>query len=236
MKIGIIGYGEIGKALEKLYLKNQNKVSVKDIDRDDGLDGSEIINICLPYSDFFVSDTCFYIKEYQPRYTVIHSTIPPSTTQKISEATKSKVVHSPVRGVHPELLEGLLTFEKYIGADFDCVEIANHFEELGVKTKIVSPKTSELAKLFSTSYYGLCIAWHGEMKKMCDSLGVNFEDAVTDWNKNYNESYKKLNKSNVVRPLLYPSPQIGGHCIIPNAKILREEFDSTALDLILEYS
>ena len=64
MKIGIIGYGEIGKALEKLYLKNQNEVSIKDIDRDDGLEGSEIINICLPYSESFVSDTSFYIKEY----------------------------------------------------------------------------------------------------------------------------------------------------------------------------
>ena len=157
-------------------------------------------------------------------------------SQKISELTKSKVAHSPVRGVHPELLEGLLTFEKYIGADFDCSEIATHFEELGIKTKTVPSKTSELAKLFSTAYYGLCIAWHGEMKKMGDALDVDFEEAVTNWNQNYNESYKKLNKPNVVRPLLYPSSQIGGHCIIPNAKILREEFDSTALDLILEYS
>ena len=39
---------------------------------------------------------------------------------------------------------------------------------MGIKTKLVYPsKTSELAKLFCTTYYGLCIAWHGEMAKIC---------------------------------------------------------------------
>jgi UDP-N-acetyl-D-mannosaminuronate dehydrogenase len=112
-------------------------------------------------------------------------------------------------------------------------------EKLGLKTKVFYPSvTTELGKLLDTSYYGLCIAWHGEMKKISDKLGVNFEEVVTAFNKTYNEGYKKLGKSNVVRPVLYPPQKtggIGGHCVIPNAELLKKYFKSKALDLILEY-
>ena len=37
IKVGIIGYGEIGSSIEKLYLgKNKYKILIKDLDRDDG--------------------------------------------------------------------------------------------------------------------------------------------------------------------------------------------------------
>ena len=97
-------------------------------------------------------------------------------------------------------------------------------------------KTTELAKLFCTTYYGLCIAWHAEMKKICDKEGIDFEKAVTDFNNTYNEGYAKLGMQNVVRPVLYPpAGAIGGHCIVPNAEILKKYYQSEALDLILKY-
>ena len=101
------------------------------------------------------------------------------------------------------------------------------FEELGIKTKLFYPSTTtELGKLFDTTYYGLCIAWHGEMKKICNKYNVNFEKAVTDFNKTYNKGYKKLGKSNVIRPVLNPPDEyIGGHCIIPNAKMLNRNME-----------
>ena len=231
-KISIIGYGEIGQAIKKLY---PYPVKTKDLNEDIDLTGTEIMHICIPYGDFFISSVCNYIDQYSPETTIIHSTIPPLTTQTVIQKTKARVFHSPVVGIHPYLLEGLLTSTKYIGADTPCDDIVDHFKSLGVSTKVVSSKTSELAKLLSTSYYGLCIAWHGEMKKMCDKLDVNFEEAVTNWNNNYNTTYKKLRKPNVIRPTLYPPKKIGGHCVIPNAEILNNLFESPALDLILKY-
>tara|TARA_Y100000034_G_scaffold133520_1_gene199196 strand:- start:823 stop:1548 length:726 start_codon:yes stop_codon:yes gene_type:complete len=238
-KVGIIGYGEIGKAVEKLY---PGPVLIKDLDRDDGLEGVEVLHICIPYSDSFIDCVQTYIQEYKPLYTIIHSTIPPTTTEKLVDLTGERVVHSPVRGVHPDLLEGLLTFEKYVGADFDCFDVLEHLNSLGIKTKLVSSKTSELAKLLSTTYYGMCIAWHGEMKEMCDELGVDFEEAATNWNNGYNEGYNKLGMGNVTRPVLYPPKKIGGHCIIPNAIMLRDylaaklrRFNSPLFDLIFKW-
>jgi UDP-N-acetyl-D-mannosaminuronate dehydrogenase len=108
---------------------------------------------------------------------------------------------------------------------------------LGIKTKVFQPSiTTEIGKLLDTTYYALCIAWHGEMKKLCDKYKIDFEKAVTDFNKTYNEGYKKLGKPNVIRPVLYPPRSgIGGHCLCENAEILQKYFKSQALELILKY-
>lgn len=233
--VGILGYGQVGKSIAKFY-KNPK---IKDLNRDDNLGGVEILHICIPYSDDFVKIVSKEIEKIKPRLTIIHSTVAPGTTKRIAEQTNSLVVHSPVRGVHPHLYEGIKTFVKYIGADSrKAGRLAKkHLEDLGLKTKVFYPSiTTELGKLFSTTYYGLCIAWHGEMKKICDKEGVSFKKAVTDFNKSYNEGYKKLKKPNVVRPVLYP-PRGGivGSCIIPNTEILKRNYNSLVLDLILKY-
>ncbi len=230
-KIGILGYGEVGQAIAKFY-KNPK---IKDLNRDDGLKGVEILHICLPWGKNFVKVVKKEIKKIKPKLTIIHSTIPVGTTKKIG----GMVVHSPVRGVHPKLYAGIKTFVKYIGADNKKAGrlAKRHLASLGIKTKIIIPSvTTEIGKLLDTSYYALCIAWHGEMKKICDKFGVDFEKAVVDFNRSYNEGYKKLGKPNVVRPVLYPPKGgITGHCVIPNAELLKKYYKSRAIDLILKY-
>jgi len=230
--VGILGYGEVGQAIAKFYTNSK----IKDLNRDDGLKGVEILHICIPWSNNFIKIAKKEIKKIKPKLTIIHSTVAPGTTKKIG----GMIVHSPVRGVHPHLYEGIKTFVKYIGADNKRAgELARkHLEGLGIKTKVFYPSvTTEVGKLLDTTYYGLCIAWHGEMKKICDKFGINFEEAVTDFNKTYNEGYKKLGKPNVIRPVLYPPKgDIGGYCVVPNAKILKKYFESKAFDLILKYA
>ena len=90
--------------------------------------------------------------------------------------------------------------------------------------------------MLDTTYYGVCIAWHAEMKKMCDHENLSFDEVVSNFNETYNDGYKKLGKENVIRPVLYPpTNNIGGHCVIQNAKLLKENYLSEALDLILKY-
>lgn len=230
-KIGILGFGETGQAIAKFY---RNPL-IKDLKRDDDLTDVEILNVCIPWSDRFTEIAKKEIRTIKPKLTIIHSTVMPRTIEKIG----GMVVHSPIRGIHPYLCQGIRTFVKYIGADNKKAgQLAKeHLEGLGIKTKVFYPSvTTELGKLFSTSYYGLCIAWHGEMKKICDELNVDFDQAVTDFNKTYNEGYTKLGKKNVIRPVLYPPKNgIGGHCIVLNAKILQKFLETKAIDLILDY-
>ena len=230
-KIGILGFGEVGQAIAKFY----NNPRIKDLNRDDGLKGVEILNVCIPWSNNFVNTVKKEIKKIEPKLTIIHSTVAPGTTKKIG----GNVVHSPIRGMHPDLYPGIKTFVKYIGTDSrNAGKMAEkHFKKLGIRTKTFSPSAAtEIGKLLDTSYYAFCIAWHGEMKKMCDKIGVNFDEAVVDFNRTYNEGYEKLGRKNVIRPVLYaPKSGITGHCLIPNAEILRKQFKSGALDLILSY-
>ncbi|MBI2632785.1 MAG: hypothetical protein HYW78_00120 [Parcubacteria group bacterium] len=237
--VGIIGYGEVGKAIAQFY----ENPKIKDLDRDDGLEGVEILHICIPYNNAFIETVVSAIKRIKPLFaTIIHSTVAPGTTKKIIDSLPSElnsVVHSPIRGVHPYLFEGIQTFVKYIGAEdeFGALKVQEHLESLGIKTKIVYPAAAtELAKLLDTTYYGLCIAWHGEMKKICEQFGVDFNTVATDFNTTYNEGYEKLGKKNVIRPVLTPPDgPIGGHCVIPNVYILLQFFESEAFDLILKY-
>lgn len=229
--VGILGYGEAGQAMAKFY---QNP-KIKDLNRDDGLNGVEILHVCIPYTQKFVSIVKREIKKIKPKLTIIHSTIAPGTTKKIGGV----IVHSPIRGIHPKLYQGIKTFVKYIGADNKKAALMakKHLGGLGIKTKIFIPSaTTELGKLLDTTYYGLCIAFHGEIKKMCDELKLDFDKVATDFNQTYNEGYQKLGLKNVIRPVLYPpNPTIGGHCIIYNTKVLKRHFRSPAFNLILKY-
>lgn len=235
-KVGVLGYGEVGGAIAKFY----KEPHIKDLKRDDGLEDLDVLNVCIPWSGKFVEIVESAINEYGPKLTIIHSTVAPGTTKALADKFNGMVVHSPVRGVHPNLYEGIKIFIKYIGAENNNVGQAakEHLEGLGISAKVFLPSmTTEMGKLLDTSYYGVCIAWHGEMERMCKELGVDFEKTVSDFNKTYNEGYVKLQMSNVVRPVLYPPKEnaIGGHCVIPNAQILKEIFSSPALDLILKY-
>ena len=235
-KIGILGFGEVGQAIAKFY---RNPL-VKDLKRNDGLEGVKILNVCIPWSDSFIKTISKEIKRIKPELVIIHSTVAPETTKKLSRFFPDiSIVHSPIRGIHPHLYKGIKAFVKYIGADNKKAGEAarKHLESLGIKTKLFFPSTTtEIGKLLDTTYYGLCIAWHGEMKKICNKLGINFEEAVTDFNLTYNDGYKALGKLNVIRPVLYPPENgVGGHCVIFNTKILAKCFKSQAFDLILEH-
>lgn len=244
--VGILGYGEIGSSIEKLYRSKNYDVRIIDPakNKDDSFEGVEVINICIPYSRLFRIVVEDIIQHTQPKLTIIHSSVPVGTTKNLQElyvkdaGYETHIVHSPVRGNHPDLYYSLKSFLKYIGSDtlIGANLAREHFGEIGVQSKYIgNSKTTELAKLMCTTYYGICIAWHEEMDRLCKEHGIEFESAVSHWNASYNEGYSKLGMSNVIRPVLYPPKgKIGGHCVVPNAELLKPLTNSAFLDLILQ--
>jgi len=243
----IVGNGEVGSSLAKALTKKKKKsiktIDIKDIDYEKALNSSECTNlhITIPYfNKYFINYCLNYIKAFKPTLVIIHSTVPVGITEEVEKAVEKKIkdrkifiVHSPVRGQHPKLTESLLYFTKYVGTKNRTAFLEAKKELMPIKVKwIDNSKATELGKLLCTSYYGVIISWHREMMKMCDKFGVGFDDVVTDVNKTYNEGYKKF-RPNVIRPTLYPpTGAIGGHCVVPNAKLLNKQFKSTFLELI----
>jgi len=232
----ILGYGEVGRALEKIYC-NKFNVFIIEMGQDlpDLNTTFEVLNVCIPYNDEFVNVVEDYIKLYNPKFCIIHSTIYPGTTKKIKF---NNIVYSPIIGVHPQLEKSIKTFKKFIGADNkkSLKLVKNHFNKLKIKYKVLqNTETVEAAKLLSTLYYGICISFHDDVNNLCKEKNINFEHVMSQWNKEYNLGYKKLGKHNVIRPILKPANgKIGGHCIIPNAELIKDYFKSEIVDYVLK--
>lgn len=237
----VIGAGEVGQAIIELEEDARHGVAVVDkkYDSDPPQKKYKVMHVCIPFTPQFISDVDMYIQTYSPSLVIVHSTVPVGTTEQLNPVTS--IVHSPVRGKHPNLAKSLRAFHKYVGGPNPaCISAIAYMRELGVKSTYIGDyKATELAKLLDTTYYGWCIAFAERASELCSKYGVDYDFVYTDWNQTYNEGYTRLGVSNVVRPVLDP-PQggLGGHCLTSNAILLREsEFDAhtshTASDVVL---
>lgn len=229
----LLGYGEIGKAIEKCYLEAGQTLLIRDLDRDDITGEVSIIHVALPNTPRFPEEAVRQIIEdtQKKALVIIHSTVAPGTCKRLQKETGHKfIVHSPCLGVHPDLFPALITFKKIIGADFSGAGrlAAEEMASVGIESEVwYGTRTTELAKLMCLLYRSHTIALHDLFADWCFKEDVSFERAVIEWNKNYNMGYKKLGMSEVTRPICYPPMgKIGGHCQLPAAKMLKEHFGS----------
>lgn len=256
MSFGILGNGEIGSSLRNVYkLAGFEHVAVRDPFQGlhTCLSECEIVNVCIPF--FGYDSFKKVLRELHLRdgcVVIIQSTVGVGCTDRIQDDFPSLAcVHSPVRGVHPALAEGLLTFEKYIGVSDRFFQdesfksrLTQHMKSLNMKPFVCRAKESELAKVISTTLYGINIAAVTDVSNLCEDNGVDFGKVFTRWQTGYNSGYTALGKSNVCRPVLTPIPVndngrcvIGGHCVLPNCMILKEQMGETNLsEFVLRFA
>jgi len=214
----ILGAGEIGSTIYNIFRKYYNIILIDKEPKPRKLGNIRFLHICFPYSEDFVNQVKEYQKIYKPNLTIIHS------TTKVGTSRMCDAVHSPVVGLHPFLEKSVLTFTKFIGGD-RASEAADYFRRANIKVYITNKQeTTELMKIQSTTFYGLCIEFNKDMKKNCDKLDIPFE-MWTLWTENYNLGYQKLGFKEFTRPILAPiNKKIGGHCIMPNLNFLETPF------------
>lgn len=256
----VLGVGEVGTAISKLYNGN---VSLKDPFKklNDNISNCSVVNVCFPFKsyDSFLNILLHYLVECpHVKLIIVHSTVVPGTTSRLrkyltSVGRKCAIVHSPIRGVHPELYESIITFEKMVGYESDEEKELSqkHLENLGLSVNMVKPsRTSEVAKILSTTQYGIQLAAAQEMKYICDHFDVDYNIAINDFNRSYNIGYEAMNKGYYKRSLLKPMsefpdnefnddvPLIGGHCVSENLELLLPIFGNTmkSLDLVKKFS
>jgi len=221
----VVGLGEIGKPLFELIHERYRAIGV-DLSPVEVHEPCDVMHICYPFEiEGFIGKSVAYIHQYQPKLTIINSTVSPGTTRAVFEAAKLPVVHSPIRGKHARMEQDLLHYVKFIGGIHRAhSEIAaSHFESLQMKTHIMStPETTELAKLSATTYFALQVAWAQEMERYCRQLSLEYDEVIT--------FYEEIG---YLPPVRYFPGVIGGHCLMPNIKILKTRFESRILDAII---
>lgn len=224
----LVGYGEVGKGVYDVFCSHHN-ITIYDITDDQRPDGEfEVLLVCIPYSDLFIDIVKEYINEYGVKTTIIFSTVRIGTTSQIPNA-----VHSPIEGVHPMLANSIALMKRFVGGvDRSAISF---FELAGMSPVIVEkPEFTEFLKLQSTTNYALMIEYARYVKEVCDDLNMDY-DFVKDYNIAYNDLYRELNMDKIKRYILDPPEgNIGGHCLIPNAKILNSQFPSEFLNRIIE--
>lgn len=220
MKTLIIGYGEVGKALTQVLHDNYD-IEIVDSNPTsapvDYPENAEIMHICFPYSDNFIKHVQDYQAKYNPKFTVIHSTVPVGTSSQV------KAIHSPIRGIHPNLESGIRTFPKFLGGEQASL-VADYFRRAGLKVMLFDKaETTEAMKLFDTEYYRHNIEFAKRVKRYCDEKGLNYHEVYTLGNQTYNEGYTALGHPEFVRPVLQPiMTEIGGHCLLPNKELIAQ--------------
>ncbi|MCS7124982.1 MAG: GDP-mannose dehydrogenase [Candidatus Bathyarchaeota archaeon] len=245
-KVLVVGLGEVGRPLFEL-LKESGKFEVYGYDldarkmRDVGQphetvpETVHVMHVCIPYADkeTFTKVVVEYANRFKPKLIIVNSTVAPGTTMEIYKRLGEPflVAHSPVRGVHKSLEHmkwELKRWIKYIGGvnEESAQQAQKHFEKLGLKTKVLkSSFETELAKLFETTYRAWMIVCFQEMHRISRHFGADFDEVV--------DFIEDTHRVRLDRPVMFPGV-IGGHCLIPNTRVLLNSFDSKLLQFILE--
>lgn len=226
----VIGLGETGKPLYEIIKESGQNVIGVDVQPVKIEEPVEIMHICLRADDekWLIDVIKSYSDQYNPKIICIHSTVVPGVSKKVQELTGKPVAHSPVKGIHKRMKEDLKYYTKYIGSDDVATahKVAEHLSKAGLKTKTCdSFAKTEWLKPLETTYYGVLIGWAQEVYRLSKEKGFDFND-YQDWN-------KEIEARGVPRPQMTPGI-IGGHCVMPNIKILKKLVKSKYLDAVEE--
>lgn len=222
----VLGLGEIGKPLYNLIVKSGADVTGIDIEPVAVTGAVGVMHVCYPFQleKGFIQITVDYIERYKPSVVIINSTVMPGTTAEIEKVSGVPVVYSPVRGKHTKMEEELLHYNKFIaGLSAEGVQLAEtHFQSIGMKTRLISkPDTLELSKLLETTYFGLLISWAQELERLAVGVGGDYSELV-----------QLFEEVSYLPPYVFQPGFIGGHCVMPNIKLLKSRFESDFLNAI----
>jgi hypothetical protein len=238
----IVGLGEVGSSWFKVLSENSD-LNITGIDirgdkerkKDKKEEGKTVMHVCIPFLDTFEEIASGYIKEYNPDLVIVNTSCKVGSTRNLYNLTKAPMVHTPVRGLHPNIDKGIKTFVNAIGPinELSGKLAEDYLDSLGIRHKTFNnPEETEMAKLLDTSYYGWNILFAKQVLYLCQEYGLDFENVYTEFNKTYNEGYMQLGKKDVSRPVLIPpqvfnrnlgvgDSRINGHCVRTNLEILK---------------
>jgi len=226
MKAVLIGFGEVGSSLFEVFSK-YHTIGINDPAREKKAPKGtyDVMLVAIPYNEQFEKVVQAYQDEYKPRCTIIFSSVAIGTSRRLG------AVHSPIEGVHPRLAYSIRNNPRWIGGS-DMLAI-KFFTESGFTDNnlviVGIPEWTEFLKLRSTSLYGVNIEFARYTKTVADEIKMSFA-WVHKYDKWYNTMYQNQSHPEYQRYVLTPPVgNIGGHCVVPNAKILDEQYPSPFL-------
>jgi hypothetical protein len=228
----LIGYGEVGRGLFGA-LSRYHKIGVVDPKFDmDAKYGwpCDILMIAIPYSEEFELAVEDYKLMFMPKETIIFSSVPIGTSAKLG------AIHSPIEGLHNNMISSIRHHPRWMGGRSEIAR--DFFIQAGLEVcEAERPEITEFLKLQSTTIYGINLEWARYCAKMAEEIGFDFK-ILTLYNKDYNNLVLSVHREpKFVRyNLTAPVGNIGGHCILPNAKLLVKDHTHPFIQTLLDFN
>lgn len=216
----IVGAGEVGRALAAVL-----ECDLRDIDPGNTAGRRyDVLHVAFPWSGAFTTTVDDYVTEHSAEHVVVHSTVPPGICDTYGWT------HSPVRGRHPHLEEGIRVFVKHFGG-VHAREMAKPFVDRGIETRChASAAITEAGKLWELATLGISVRVNHEIASYCERHGLPFEEVYREFRESYNDGYRQLGHPQFTQPVLdYVPGPLGGHCVAQNAPLLDSPFVNTLL-------
>ena len=190
MKIGVIGYGTVGKAISEGFTLLGYRVYVNDKEKYTPkkwlIKNCDITFICVqtpPKKDGSIDLSHIYevideINKYKPKSViVIKSTVIPGTTVKLSkEYPRITFAVNPEFLRHKHALTDFLNPSKIVIGAFEkniALKISSLYSRIKVPKIITDPTTAETIKYINNAFLSLKVAFSNEVKNICETLKVN---------------------------------------------------------------
>jgi hypothetical protein len=225
----LIGYGEIGKAVREVYSKYHDIEIIDPQYQFELTCGKyDILLVAIPYSQDFISIVRRYQQDFKCPAVIVFSTVQVGTCLHFNNG-----VHSPIEGKHPDLADSIRTMQRIMGG---YNRIAYKFFMDARQSPVIypTPEITEALKLLSTTFYGVCLEYYRYAAAVLQELGGEGKE-FKQFNAMYNNLYANMGMQQFVRPILdFPKGELGGHCVVPNAKILMEMYPFSMVEEVAE--
>jgi len=200
MKVGIIGYGYVGEAMERFFNKKYETWvfdGPKGLGLEADVNGCDLAIVCVPtpMAEDKSCDTSIVeqvVEWCDAPLILIKSTVAPGTTDRLKEKYGKRIVFSPEYCGEPDYDPGhnFATnaanepFHIFGGAPEDTAAVVQAVSRIAGPTKTymqVSAVEAEIIKYMENSFLGLKVVFTYEMQRICEAIGADFYKVREGW-------------------------------------------------------
>lgn len=201
MRVGIYGYGFLGKAMHRLFENTGHEIVIRDPEQGhlQPMDGIDLAIICVPtppgpQGECNVSIVTKVVKTCPADLILIKSTVSPGTTDTLKRDTNKRIVFSPEymgeskyfvpdRWLNPTdaRKHGFMIVGGHEEDTADIIDIFLPILGPTCRFRQMEAKQAEIVKYIENSFFAVKVMFANEIRRICEASGVGYHPVREAW-------------------------------------------------------